>query len=74
MVWRPQSETDLVQRLATGISTGMISKDTATEKNPDSKPDEKARLEKQKEKEIADQERQLGITSKYSNKNNDKEE
>lgn len=74
VVWRPQSETDLVQRLATGISTGMISKDTATEKNPDSKPDEKARLEKQKEKEIADQERQLEITSKYSNKNNDKEE
>lgn len=46
----------------------MISKDTAIEKNPDSKPDEKARLEKQKEKEIADQERQLEITSKYSNK------
>ena len=68
VVWRPQSETDLVQRLATGISNGMISKDTAIEKNPDSKPDEKARLEKQKEKEIADQERQLEITSKYSNK------
>lgn len=47
-VWRPQSDTDLVNRLVTASSSGILSIESASELNPDSKPDEKARLRKEK--------------------------
>lgn len=69
-VWRPQSDTDLVQRLSTSVSGGFLSIDTATDINPDAKPDEKARLRRQKEQQQLDQEAQLAMTQKYTNLNN----
>ena len=54
-VYRPQSETDIVTRLQTGVTSGFLSVETASEMNPDAKPDEKARLEKEKQAKIDDQ-------------------
>lgn len=80
-VWRPQSESDIVSRLQAGVSQGFLSIETASEVNPDAKPDEKARLEKEKvakaQETLEQQEKSLAITNKYSKEstnNNNKEE
>lgn len=80
-VWRPQSESDIVNRLQAGVSQGFLSIETASEVNPDAKPDEKARLEKEKavkaQEQLEQQEQSLAITQKYSKEstnNNNKEE
>ena len=80
-VWRPQSESDIVNRLQAGVSQGFLSIETASEVNPDAKPDEKARLEKEKaakaQETLEQQEKSLAITNKYSKEstnNNNKEE
>lgn len=81
-VYRPQSETDIVTRLQTGVTSGFLSVETASEMNPDAKPDEKARLEKEKQAKIDEQlyqqEQALIISQKHSeqgnNNNNKKEE
>ena len=80
-VWRPQSETDIVNRLQQGVSQGFLSIETASEVNPDAKPDEKARLEKEKaakaQEQLEQQEQSLAIAHKYSKEstnNNKKEE
>lgn len=72
-VWRPQSDTDLIQRLSTSVAGGFLSTDTATEINPDAKPDEKARLQRQKEQQRLDQEAQLKMTQQYTQSNNNNE-
>lgn len=71
-VWRPQSETEITNRLNIAKSAGFMSVQSATENNPDSKPDEFARIENEKllerERQFENQERQLAMTAKYSEK------
>lgn len=77
-VWRPQSESDLVSRLQMGVQAGFTSIETACEVNPDAKPDELARLQREKERSIQEdldkQEQSLAMTKKYSTTNNNNKE
>lgn len=68
-VWRPQSETDIVQRMVSAVSSGFLSVESASEQNPDSKPDEKARLEKEKKAREEEQERAQEKANQQGNKN-----
>lgn len=73
-VWRAQSESDLVSRLQNGVNSKFLSIETASELNPDAKPDERARLRREKEASIQEQldqqKRTLELTQQYSNNNN----
>lgn len=80
-IWRPQSDTELVNRLVAGKGAGILSIQTAAAANPDAMPDEEARIQKEKEKEqeqsLQSQEAQLQLTAKYTKqeeKTNNKEE
>lgn len=72
VVWRPQSETELVNRLGAGIGAGILSIESAVDKNPDASPDEKNRIKKEKEakleEEIMSQERTVQISAQYAKK------
>ena len=46
-VWRPFSETEYNQMLVTLVGSGILSKESGIELNTASKPDEKARIEKE---------------------------
>lgn len=74
VVWRPQSETELVARLRTGVESGILSVESATDKNPDASPDEKNRIRKEKEAKIEEeldvQERSAELNAKYAKKDN----
>lgn len=69
-IWRPQSETEIVTRLNMAKSAGFLSVQSAAEVNPDSKPDEVERINKEKMKEdeisLERQEQQLALNAKYS--------
>jgi hypothetical protein len=75
-VWRPLNEYEYNQMLTTLAGAGLLSKETGIELNTMSKPDEKQRVSKeakeQERKELEKQERQLEISNKYSNNNEDK--
>ena len=55
-VWEPQSDSEYNQMLIQLAGAGLISKETGIELNTASKPDEKARVEKQLLEEVAAQE------------------
>lgn len=55
-VWEPQSDSEYNQMLIQLAGAGLISKETGIELNTASKPDEKARVEKQLLEEVAIQE------------------
>lgn len=48
-VWRPQSDVEFSQMLVTLKGSGLLSEESGVELNPVSRPDEKARLKKEKE-------------------------
>ena len=54
-VWEPQSDSEYNQMLIQLAGAGLISKETGIELNTASKPDEKARVEKQLLEEVANQ-------------------
>ena len=72
-VWRPFNEYEYNQMIATMVGAGIISQETAIEVNTISKPDEKLRVQKEAEeaerKALESQERQLQMTQKYSESN-----
>lgn len=71
-VWRPFNEYEYNQMITILRGAGVISQETAIEVNTISKPDEKLRVRKEVEeaeqKALESQERQLEITQKYSEK------
>lgn len=75
-IWRPQSETEIVNRITSAKGAGYLSVQSAAEANPDSKPDEYARIQKEKqveqEQSLENQKKQLELTSQFSNDNQDK--
>lgn len=74
-IWRPQSETEIINRLTSAKGAGYLSIQTASEVNPDAKPDEYARIQNEKqieqEQSLENQKRQLDLTAQYSNNNNE---
>lgn len=71
-IWRPQSDTELVNRLIAGKGAGILSIQTASAANPDAMPDEEARIQKEKEQErelsLQSQEAQMQLSAKYTSK------
>lgn len=69
-IWRPQSDTELVNRLAVAVQNGFMSIQSASAANPDSMPDEEARIKKEieekQEQSLKAQEEQLNLASKYA--------
>ena len=69
-IWRPQSETEIVTRLNMAKGAGFLSVQSAAEVNPDSKPDEVERINKEKMEDaqiaLEKQEQQLELNAKYS--------
>ena len=69
-IWRPQSETEIVTRLNMAKGGGFLSVQSAAEVNPDSKPDEVERINKEKMEDaqiaLEKQEQQLELNAKYS--------
>lgn len=77
-LWRPQSDYELAQILNLMKQSGFISQETGAETNPVSKPDEIARLrreaEKQVQKDLEKQKKNLELQKEFtSNNNNNKE-
>lgn len=70
-VWRPQSDTDLVNRLSIATSGGFLSVESATELNPDAKPDEKSRLKKETEKQMQEQLNMQKAQAEIAKQNNE---
>lgn len=48
-VWSPQSDTEYNNMLVASVAGGILSKETATECNTESKPDELSRIKREKE-------------------------
>ena len=71
-VWRPLNEYEYNQMLTILTGAGLLSHESGIELNTMSKPDEKQRVTKEVEekerKALEAQERQLEMTTKYSNK------
>lgn len=67
-VWKPRNETDYNTMLTTLKGAGLISEETAIEKNTESTPDEKMR--RQKEKKEAEDLKQKQLELRYRNSNN----
>lgn len=76
--WQPKSDSELIQRLAVAKGAGFLSEESAIDQSPDSMPDEKARIKKEKEQAIQEElnkaEQSAQINAKYSKTNNKKEE
>lgn len=72
-VWRPFNEYEYNQMITILTGAGVLSKESGIELNTLSKPDEKMRLTKEAEeaerKALESQERQLQMTQKYSESN-----
>lgn len=71
-VWKPMNDYEYNQMLTILTGAGILSKETGVQKNTESSPDEKMRLErehqKQIEEQIAAQERQMAMAKQSSNK------
>lgn len=66
-VWEPQSDSEYNQMLIQLAGAGLISQETGIELNTASKPDEKARIEKQLEEEAATQVENTNIDTSDKN-------
>jgi len=64
----PQSETEFVNRLVSQTQNGIISIETATEISPDSQPDERQRLEREKIKKIEQEEAKANAEAERNKK------
>lgn len=74
-IWRPQSDTELVSRLMNARTGGFLSIESAANANPDSMPDEFARIQKEKELErqasLQAQEAQMQLSAKFASKDDE---
>lgn len=68
-VWRPQNDSEYNSMLIQLAGAGLISKETGTDKNTESSPDEKVRLKKEREDNLEYQKKQMEINNSIQTQN-----